>query len=29
MQARAEKAKLEGFSCVHLAYQKVMGQVWK
>ena len=27
MQARAEKAKLEGFSCVHLAYQKVMGQV--
>lgn len=27
MQARAEKAKSEGFSCVHLAYQKVMGQV--
>ena len=27
MQARAEKAKLEGFSCVHLAYQKVMGRV--
>lgn len=27
IQARAEKAKLEGFSCVHLAYQKVMGQV--
>ena len=27
MEARAEKAKLEGFSCVHLAYQKVMGQV--
>lgn len=27
MQARAEKARMEGFSCVHLAYQKVMGQV--
>ena len=27
MEARAEKAKLEGFSCVHLAYQKVMSQV--
>ena len=24
MEARAEKAKLEGFSCVHLAYQKVI-----
>ena len=27
MEARAEKARMEGFSCVHLAYQKVMGQV--
>ena len=27
MEARAEKAKLEGFSCVHLAYQKVISGV--
>ena len=27
MEARAEKARLEGFSCVHLAYQKVMGEL--
>lgn len=27
MEARAEKAKLEGFSCVHLAYQKVFDGV--
>ena len=27
MEARAEKAKQEGFSCVHLAYQKVIAGV--
>lgn len=27
MEARAEKAKQEGFSCVHLAYQKVISGV--
>ena len=27
MEARAEKARLEGFSCVHLAYQKVISGV--
>ena len=27
LEARAKKAGLEGFSCVHLAYQKVMGQL--